>query len=102
MASRRDKGSVEVSIHVGLQNFFSGKVSLAKACFAFVYWSSALKAVACLCYEALCEWHSGEITSCHVVMREAISLAKDLHDMQALVLALFWSGWLAHLESNPA
>src|ERR1700680_1927035 len=43
MASRRDEGLVEVSVHVGLQNLFSGKVSLAKACFAFVYWSSALK-----------------------------------------------------------
>jgi hypothetical protein len=59
-------------------------------------------AVACLCYQALSEWHSEEVTSCHETMAEAISLAKDLHDMQALVLAFFWSGWLAHLENNPA
>jgi tetratricopeptide (TPR) repeat protein len=59
-------------------------------------------AVACLCYKALSEWHFGEITSCHATMAKALSLAKDLHDMQALVLALFWSAWLAHFESNPA
>jgi tetratricopeptide (TPR) repeat protein len=58
-------------------------------------------AVACLCYEALSEWHSGEIASCHATMTEALSLAKDLNDMQALVLALYWAGWLAHFEGNP-
>jgi tetratricopeptide (TPR) repeat protein len=59
-------------------------------------------AVACLCYEALSEWHSGKVTSCHATMERALSLAKDLHDTQALVLALFWSAWLAHFEGNPA
>jgi hypothetical protein len=59
-------------------------------------------AVACLCHQALSEWHSAEITSCHATMAEAIALAKDLHDMQALVLALFWFAWLAHFENNPA
>jgi len=59
-------------------------------------------AVACLCYEALSEWHCGEIISCHAIVAKALSLAKDLHDMQALVLALFWSAWLAHFEGNPA
>jgi hypothetical protein len=58
-------------------------------------------AVACLCYEALSEWHSGEIASCHATMTEAFSLAKDLNDMQALVLVLYWAGWLAHFEGNP-
>jgi tetratricopeptide (TPR) repeat protein len=59
-------------------------------------------AVACLCYEALSEWHSGKVTSCHATMEKALSLAKDLHDTQALVLALFWSATLAHFEGNPA
>jgi serine/threonine protein kinase len=59
-------------------------------------------AVACLCYEALSEWHSGKVTSCHATMQKALSLAKDLHDTQALVLALFWSATLAHFEGNPA
>ena len=45
-------------------------------------------AVACLCYEALSEWHFGEIASCHATMAEAISLAKELNDMHALAVAL--------------
>ena len=44
--------------------------------------------VGCLCYEALSEWHLGEIASCQATMAEAISLAKELNDMNALALAL--------------
>ena len=54
--------------------------------------------VTCLCYEALSEWHLGEIASCRATMAEAISLAKELNDMHALAVALYWSGWLAHFE----
>ena len=45
-------------------------------------------AVGCLCYEALSEWHFGEIASCHATMAEAISLAKELNDMHGLAVAL--------------
>ena len=41
-----------------------------------------------LCYEALSEWHLGEIASCQATMAEAISLAKELNDMNALAVAL--------------
>ena len=58
--------------------------------------------VACLCYGALSEWHFGEIASCHATMEEAISLAKELNDMNALAMALVWAGVLAHFERNPA
>jgi predicted ATPase len=58
--------------------------------------------VACLYYKALSEWHVGEITSSQATIAEAISLAKELNDMQALVLALYWAAFLAHCESNPA
>jgi adenylate cyclase len=58
-------------------------------------------AVSCLCFQALSEWHSGETGFCHAIMAEAISLAKELHDMHALALALWHAGWLAHLERNP-
>jgi predicted ATPase len=58
--------------------------------------------VACLYYNALSEWHVGEITSSQATIAEAISLAKELNDMQALVLALYWAAFLAHCESNPA
>jgi tetratricopeptide (TPR) repeat protein len=59
-------------------------------------------AVTCLCYEALSEWHFGEIASCHETMAEAISLAKDLNDMHALAMALWNAGILAHYERNLA
>jgi predicted ATPase len=35
-------------------------------------------------------------------MAEAISLATELNDKHALAIALYWSGWLAHFEGNPA
>jgi predicted ATPase len=59
-------------------------------------------AVVCLCYEALSEWHIGEIGSCQTTMAEAISLAKALNDMHALAVALFFAANLAHYERNPA
>ena len=54
-------------------------------------------AVDCLCYEALSEWHFGEIASCQATMAEAISLAKELNDMPALAVALYFAAILAPL-----
>jgi predicted ATPase len=62
----------------------------------------AAPAVACLCYQALSEWHFGEIASSEATMSEAISLAKKLHDMQALVLALNHSWFLCQVQGQPA
>ena len=59
-------------------------------------------AVGCLFFKALLEWHFGEIASCQPTMAEAISLAKELNNMQALAYALWHAGWLAHFERNPA
>ena len=59
-------------------------------------------AVGCLFFEALLEWHFGEIASCQPTMAEAISVAKELNNMQALAHALWHAGWLAHFERNPA
>jgi len=53
-------------------------------------------------YKALSEWHAGEILTSQATMAEAISLAKELKDMQALALALYWAAFLAHLEGNLA
>ena len=58
--------------------------------------------VACLCYEALLEWHFGEIASCQATMAEAISLAKELNDMHGLAVALMACSVLAYYERNPA
>jgi hypothetical protein len=58
--------------------------------------------LSCLCYEALCEWHLGEIASCQATMAETIALAKELNDMHALVQALWSAAVLAHFERHPA
>ena len=59
-------------------------------------------AVVCLCYEALCQWHVGEIASCHPTMEEAISLAKELNETDSLAVALHFAAFLARYERNPA
>jgi predicted ATPase len=59
-------------------------------------------AVNCLCFKALSEWHFGEIPVCKATMAEAIALAKELNDMGALAVALFFAGHLAHLDGNRA
>jgi predicted ATPase len=59
-------------------------------------------AVGCLIYQAMSEWHLGEIASCHAKLGEAISLAKSLSDMNGLALALGWAANLAYFEHNPA
>jgi predicted ATPase len=58
--------------------------------------------VACLTWKALSEWHFGELDSYKTTMAEAIALARELNDMAALGLALYWAGFLAHFEGNPA
>jgi predicted ATPase len=58
--------------------------------------------VNCLLYEAMSDWHFGKIASCHALMDEAISIANELKDTNALVLALVFAASLAHLERNPA
>jgi hypothetical protein len=58
--------------------------------------------VACLCFGAMSEWHLGEIVSCQAMMDEAISLAKELNDTNALALALGWATRQAFKERNPA
>jgi hypothetical protein len=58
--------------------------------------------VSCLIYWALCEWQFGEIVSCHALMDEGISIAKELKDMNALALALHWAASLGYDERNPA
>ena len=57
--------------------------------------------VGCLLYKAVTEWHLGEIASCQATIAEAISLAKELNDTNALALALNWAAFLAYLERNP-
>jgi hypothetical protein len=50
----------------------------------------------------MCEWHFGEIASCHALMDEAISTAKELKDRYALAHALGWAARLGCAERNHA
>ena len=58
--------------------------------------------VNCLVFEAMCDWHFGEIASCHTLMDEGISTARELKDRNALALALNYAAGLAVLERDPA
>jgi len=58
--------------------------------------------VTCLCYKAASDWHVGEITSAKATIAEAISLAKELKDMQALAHALHFAEVLAYCERKSA
>src|SRR6516165_11477872 len=58
--------------------------------------------VGCLCNKAFCDWYLGEISSSQLTIAEAISLAKELNDTNALALALHHAAVLGHLERNPA
>ena len=57
--------------------------------------------VVCLCYQALAEWHFGEMASCHATMAKAIGLAKERDDTHAFAEALFFAAILAQCERNP-
>jgi hypothetical protein len=57
--------------------------------------------VICLCYEALSEWHFGEIDSSHATMAEATAIAKEISDRHALAGTLHFAAILAQLERNP-
>src|ERR1700748_3835397 len=58
--------------------------------------------VSCLGYKAFTDWHLGEIASCQVTIKEAISLSKELNDENALAIALNNAAILASNERNPA
>ena len=58
--------------------------------------------VICLSYAAISAWHFGEITFCRATMAESISLAKELNDMHALAVALFFAASLGYFERNHA
>jgi len=59
-------------------------------------------AVGCLGYSATSEWHLGDIAPCQAKLDEAISLAKELNDTNALALALNWAANCAYLARNPS
>ena len=58
--------------------------------------------VICLSYAAISAWHFGEITFCRATLAESISLAKELNDMHALAVALFYAASLGYFERNHA
>jgi tetratricopeptide (TPR) repeat protein len=58
--------------------------------------------VVCLCYLTGSKMALGEVASCQATIAEAISLAKELNDMNSLAIALSWAAGLAYNERNPA
>jgi serine/threonine protein kinase/tetratricopeptide (TPR) repeat protein len=58
--------------------------------------------VLCLIFEAMCDWHFGDVASCHALMDEAISTAKELKDRYALAVALAYAARLGCDERNHA
>jgi tetratricopeptide (TPR) repeat protein len=78
----------------GIEIWRSGGVkSLVEEVFAPV--------IICLIFEALSDWHLGEIASCEATMAQATSLAKELNDMYGLAQALFSAGLIAHFARHP-
>ena len=59
-------------------------------------------AVVCLCYEALASGISERLPLASRPWQEAISLAKELNDTNALAVALRFAALLAHYERSPA
>jgi predicted ATPase len=58
--------------------------------------------VVCLCYLAESEWYLGEIASCKATIAEAISIAQELKDRNALAQVLNFAALFGQLEGNPA
>ena len=58
--------------------------------------------VECLVYQALSEWHLGEIASSQTTIAEAVTVAKELHATASLAMVLQFSATLAYYERNPA
>jgi adenylate cyclase len=59
-------------------------------------------AATCLCYEALCAWHFGQIAASRPNVAEAISLSKEMNDMHGLAATLYYAGSIAYLGRNRA
>ena len=92
---RGDFDAAHESAVLGVQIWRSGKVqSQVEELMA--------PGVVCLCFKGLAEWHLGEAASYKVTIAEAVSLAKQLHDMHALVLVVYWSTYLAYFEGDIA
>ena len=58
--------------------------------------------IACICYVALFQWHTGHITSAYATIQEAISLERELNDMHGLAVALNFAACFACGERNVA
>ena len=105
---------IEAYNSLAITFFFSGDFGSARQCTmdGIEIWRSGgarsyavelhSSVVTCLCYKAASDWHVGEITSAEATIAEAISLAKELKDMQALAHALHFAEVLAYCERKSA
>jgi serine/threonine protein kinase/tetratricopeptide (TPR) repeat protein len=89
-----DFASAQQHAQQGLQIWRSGRIQAN----AEEYYTPI---VSCLLYKAFSEWQLGETTSCRANMDEAISIAVELNDTNALAAALNGAAGLAVDERNP-
>jgi hypothetical protein len=59
-------------------------------------------AATCLCYEAMCAWHFGQIAASRPNVAEAVSLSKEMNDMHGLASTLYYAGSIAYHGRNRA
>jgi tetratricopeptide (TPR) repeat protein len=58
--------------------------------------------IGCLIHRCLCEWHFGEIASCHSAREEALLIARQLNEHHGLAVALVFAAGHGYAERNPA
>jgi hypothetical protein len=58
--------------------------------------------VSILCFQALFDWHTGEVASCDATMAEALAVARNFNDMHGLAVTLWHAGWLAYFERKTS
>jgi hypothetical protein len=116
LAREQDDGTLMIEAYraLAVTRYYSGDFETARkyATRAVQIWRSGkvhshtegpqMPVFVCMCYLAGCEWHLGEIASCQATLAEAISLAQELNDMNALAIALSWAAGMAANERNPA
>jgi hypothetical protein len=61
----------------------------------------AVSPVSCLIFQAISDWHLGEISSCKASVVEAILPSNKLTHMHTLAVAFGFAGLLAHVRHDP-
>jgi hypothetical protein len=105
--------SMKVDMALGVTHYFLGEFTHARreTASGVRLWQSGVKKselkeldepiIGCLCHQAFCAWHSGQIASARATMREAIVVAKRLKNTHGIAVALHHWATLSYMERNP-